>query len=135
MLAQGETERARSSFMPDTFDGPMRLGMMGLTSQGEGANFTISGRHVGALRVLAGHAPGIIERPLPINVSGAIPAVILDAGWPLEALKAVPLLARTAGLAAHLYEESLRSIGFILSHKADQAIAYDGPAAGTGAAK
>jgi citrate synthase len=89
----------------------------------------VSGRYVGALRTLAEHAPGIIERPLPINVSGAIPAVILDAGWPLEALKAVPLLARTAGLAAHLYEESLRSIGFIMSHKADLAISYDGPGA------
>lgn len=89
----------------------------------------ISGRHVETLRVLAKHAPGIINRPLPINVSGAIPAAMLDAGWPLEALKAVPLLARTAGLAAHLYEESLRSIGFILSHKADLAIAYDGDAA------
>lgn len=86
----------------------------------------ISGPYVQTLRVLGQHAPGIINRPLPINVSGAIPAVILDAGWPLEALKAVPLLARTAGLAAHLYEESLRSIGFIMSHKADQAIAYDG---------
>lgn len=87
----------------------------------------ISGRHTAALRLLAKHGPGIIERPLPINVSGAIPAVILDAGWPLEALKAVPLLARTAGLAAHLYEESLRSIGFVMSHKADLAISYDGP--------
>lgn len=87
----------------------------------------VSGRYVSTLRLLAKHAPGIIERPLPINVSGAIPAVILDAGWPLEALKAVPLLARTAGLAAHLYEESLRSIGFIMSHKADLAITYDGP--------
>ncbi|MCO5731285.1 citryl-CoA lyase [Rhizobium sp. SSA_523] len=89
----------------------------------------ISGRHVDMLRVLAKHAPTIIQRPLPINVSGAIPATILDAGWPLEAIKAVPLLARTAGLAAHLYEESLRSIGFIMSHKADQAITYDGKAA------
>jgi citrate synthase len=88
----------------------------------------ISGKYVETLRVLAEHAPGILERPLPINVSGAIPAVILDAGWPLDALKAVPLLARTAGLAAHLFEESQRSIGFIMSHKADQAIAYDGPA-------
>ncbi|WP_340160583.1 citryl-CoA lyase [uncultured Hoeflea sp.] len=86
----------------------------------------ITGRYVSTLRTLAEHAPGIIERPLPINVSGAIPAVILDAGWPLEALKAVPLLARTAGLAAHLYEESLRSIGFIMSNKADRAIDYDG---------
>jgi citrate synthase len=86
----------------------------------------VSGRYISTLRILAEHAPGIIERPLPINVSGAIPATILDAGWPLKALKAVPLLARTAGLSAHLYEESLRSIGFIMSHKADQAIEYDG---------
>lgn len=95
----------------------------------------ISGRHMETLRVLAKHAPAIINRPLPINVSGAIPATILDAGWPLEALKAVPLLARTAGLAAHLYEESLRSIGFIMSHHADQAITYDGKPSGSAAKK
>jgi citrate synthase len=88
----------------------------------------VSGKYVQALRCLAQHAPVIMDRPLPINVSGAIPAVILDAGWPLAALKAVPLLARTAGLAAHLYEESQRSIGFIMSHQADLAISYDGPA-------
>jgi citrate synthase len=90
----------------------------------------ISGRYVAALRVLAEHAPGIIDRPLPINVSGAIPAVMLDAGWPLGALKAVPLLARTAGLSAHLFEESMRSIGFIMSNQADLAIAYDGKLSG-----
>lgn len=86
----------------------------------------VSGIYIETLRVLAKHAPTIINRPLPINVSGAIPAVILDAGWPLDALKAVPLLARTAGLAAHLYEEAQRSIGFIMSNEADLAIAYDG---------
>lgn len=64
-------------------------------------------------------------------MSGAIPATILDAGWPVDALKAVPLLARTAGLAAHLFEESQRSIGFIMSHKADLAISYDGPESST----
>ncbi|ADZ70895.1 citryl-CoA lyase [Polymorphum gilvum] len=93
----------------------------------------IAGTHIAALRHLGSHAPRIMNRPLPINVSGAIPAVILDAGWPLEALKAVPLLARAAGLAAHLHEESQRPIGFILSHKADLAIAYDGAPAAKGA--
>jgi len=86
----------------------------------------VSGAYVKTLCALGCHAPGIMNRPLPINVSGAIPAVMLDAGWPLQALKAVPLLARAAGLSAHLYEESLRSIGFILSNHADQAITYDG---------
>ncbi|MGF1623184.1 MAG: citryl-CoA lyase [Rhodomicrobiaceae bacterium] len=90
----------------------------------------VSGVHVETLRILARHAPDIIQRPLPINVSGAIPAVILDAGWPLDALKAVPLLARAAGLSAHLYEESQRPIGFIMSHKADLAIGYDGKLSG-----
>jgi citrate synthase len=86
----------------------------------------LSGDFVRALRTVAEHTPAIMNRPLPINVSGAIPATILDAGWPLAAIKAVPLLARTAGLAAHLLEESQRSIGFIMSHHADQAIVYEG---------
>jgi len=93
----------------------------------------VSGRYIETLRALGKHAGRIIERPLPINVSGAIPACILDAGWPLEALKAVPLLARTAGLSAHLYEESQRPIGFIMSHQADVAITYDGKPAGSAA--
>ena len=89
----------------------------------------VSGEAVACLRMLGRIAPEVMNRPLPINVSGAIPALMLDAGWPLEAMKGIPLLARAAGLVAHLYEESQRSIGFILSHKADLAISYDGPAA------
>ena len=95
----------------------------------------VSGDNIKMLRVLAKHAPEIIKRPLPINVSGAIPAVMLDAGWPLEAMKGIPLLARAAGLVAHLFEESQRSIGFIMSHKADVAIEYDGPVSAKNKAK
>lgn len=91
-----------------------------------GDELGVSGKYIETLRILGKHAPGIIERPLPINVSGAIPACILDAGWPLDAIKAVPLLARAAGLSAHLFEEAQRSIGFIMSHEADLAIEYDG---------
>ena len=90
----------------------------------------VSGDAVACLRALGRIAPEVMGRPLPINVSGAIPALMLDAGWPIEAMKGIPLLARAAGLVAHLYEESLRSIGFILSHKADLAITYDGPSSG-----
>lgn len=91
----------------------------------------VSGEHIGCLRVIARLAPDVMNRPLPINVSGAIPALMLDAGWPVDAMKGIPLLARAAGLVAHLFEESQRSIGFIMSHQADLAIAYDGPAPGT----
>lgn len=72
--------------------------------------------------------PELTGKPLTLNVSGAIPAVLLDAGYPLLALKGVPLLARTAGLIAHLLEEQSRPIGFAMSEAAAEAIRYDGEA-------
>jgi citrate synthase len=87
-----------------------------------------SGRHIEAARVVERVLPDVTGRPLAINVSGAIPAVLLDAGFPLGALKGVPLLARTASLIAHLLEEQRRSIGFILAHEGSSAITYDGEA-------
>jgi citrate synthase len=72
--------------------------------------------------------PELLGKRLAVNVSGAIPAVLLDAGYPLAALKGVPILARTAGLVAHLLEEQLRPIGFVMSHAAAGAIEYDGAA-------
>jgi citrate synthase len=85
-----------------------------------------SGRHVEAALVVERLLPELTGRPLAMNVSGAIPAVLLDAGFPVGALKGVPLLARTASLIAHLLEEQQRSIGFILAHEGSSAIAYDG---------
>jgi citrate synthase len=85
------------------------------------------GAHVAMLETLEQAIPEIYERTLPINVSGAIPAIMLDVDFPVSALKGVPILARTASLIGHLHEESERPIGFLLSHHADKAIAYDGP--------
>jgi citrate synthase len=70
--------------------------------------------------------PGLTGKQLVMNVSAAIPAVLLDAGFPVGALKGVPILARTASLVAHLLEEQTRPIGFVLSHAGAQAIDYDG---------
>jgi citrate synthase len=92
----------------------------------EGAG--VAGRHIEAARAVARVLPGIIGKPLGMNVSVAIPAVLLDAGYPLLALKGVPIVARTASLVAHLLEEQLRPIGFVMSHAAASAISYDGPA-------
>jgi citrate synthase len=88
----------------------------------------LSGNYTKAAQAVERCLPGIVGRPLVMNVSGAIPCTLLDAGFPLKALKGVPLIARTASLVAHLLEEQTRSIGFILSHGAASAISYDGPA-------
>lgn len=87
----------------------------------------VEGPHIAMLRRVQAALPEAIGRPLPINVNGAIPAVMLDVGFPLAALKGISLLARTASLIGHLQEESERPIGFILSGKAAEAIEYDGP--------
>jgi citrate synthase len=97
------------------------------------AGRNIVGDHIRMLHAVEKVIPEIYPRALPINVSGAIPAVMLDVGYPVEALKGIPILARTASLIGHLHEEMHRPIGFVLSHHAAKAIEYDGPAAQSGA--
>jgi citrate synthase len=87
-----------------------------------------AGRFIAASQAIERVLPQIIGKPLAMNVSGAIPAVLLDAGYPLLALKGVPILARTASLIAHLLEETTKPIGFVLSHAGASAIEYDGAA-------
>ncbi len=92
------------------------------------AEVGLAGRHVAIARLVEQVLPNLVDKTLSLNVSGAIAAVLLDSGYPLPALKGIPILARAAGLIAHLLEEQQRSIGFVLSHAAAAAISYDGPA-------
>lgn len=90
----------------------------------------LNGPYIKMLRTVAEVLPEALGRPLPININGAIPAILLEIGFPVTALKSISILARTAGLLAHLREEAERSIGFIMSHAAAEAITYDGPTSG-----
>lgn len=65
-------------------------------------------------------------KPLTMNVSMAIAAVLLDLDFPASILKGVPILARTASLLAHLAEEKERPIGFHMGHHAESSVIYDG---------
>jgi citrate synthase len=47
--------------------------------------------------------------------------VLLDLGFDSAVAKAVPILARTAGLLAHLAEEREHPIGFLLARAAEGA--------------
>jgi citrate synthase len=65
------------------------------------------------------------SKPLTMNVSMPIAAVMLDLGFPPATVKAVPILARTAGLLAHLAEEQQEPVGFLMAHQAEAAIDYE----------
>ena len=53
-------------------------------------------------------------RHLPINGAGAAGAALVDIGIPPTSVRGVVLIARTAGLVAHLTEEALDPIGMPL---------------------
>ena len=94
----------------------------------------VAGVHCRLARATAPAAAEAWGKPLTLNVSMAIAAVLLDIDFPPAMLKAIPILARTASLLAHLAEEQERPIGFLMAAHAEAAIAYDGGAAVTPAA-
>lgn len=75
-------------------------------------------KYVEIAQIIESVIPAIVGRELKLNVSAAIPAVLLDVGFPVNALKGVPILARTASLIAHLNEEIADPIGFALAYQA-----------------
>lgn len=83
-------------------------------------------RYVEIAEAVEAVIPEIIGKALKLNVSAAIPAVLLGAGFPLNALRGVPILARTASLIAHMLEESEQPCGFALSYQATQNLEYTG---------
>jgi citrate synthase len=90
----------------------------------------VSAVNVGLARLLRDAVAKEWGKPLPMNVSLPIAAVMLDLGYPVSTVKAVPILARTAGLLAHLAEEQENPLGFFLAGKAEEAVAYEPPQAG-----
>jgi citrate synthase len=57
----------------------------------------------------------------------AIAAVMLDLGFAPSVVQAVPILARTAGILAHLAEEQEDPAGFALAAGAEEAVDYQKP--------
>ncbi len=84
----------------------------------------VSGPHVALARALREAVAETWGKPLTLNVSLPIAAVMLDLGYSPTAVKAVPILARTASLLAHLAEEQEQPIGFLLAAKAEEAVEY-----------
>ena len=85
----------------------------------------VSGVHVRLARDFRAGAAAAWGRPLTMNVSMPIAAVMLDLGFSAAAVKAVPILARTASLLAHLAEEQEIPIGFLMAGRAEDAIHYE----------
>jgi citrate synthase len=84
----------------------------------------VAGRSVAAARALEKAAAEVWGKPLPMNVSMTIAATLADLDVPAAVIRGAPILARTAGLLAHLGEESETPIGFLLAASGEAAIEH-----------
>lgn len=84
----------------------------------------VSGAHVALARAFRDAVAGAWGRPLVMNVSMPIAAVLLDLDFAPGMIKAIPLLARTASLLGHLAEEQERPLGFLMAAAGEDAVAY-----------
>lgn len=85
----------------------------------------VAGRHIELARLFVPAVAAAWGRPLPMNVSMPIAACLLDLDFPASMIKAIPILARTAGLLAHLAEEQHWPIGFLMASHGEAAISYE----------
>ena len=84
----------------------------------------VSGAHTAFARGLREAVPEVWGKPLPLNVAMPIASVLLDLGFPVATVKSVPILARTAGLLAHLAEEHEQPLGLTLAAAAEKAVEH-----------
>ncbi len=82
------------------------------------------GRHIGAARAVE-RAFATIGKPLPINVDGAIGAILADLGLDPRVFNGIFMIARTPGLVAHVVEEQTREKPMRRIDPVNHA--YDGP--------
>ena len=86
----------------------------------------LSGKGVTMARALEDALEKSLGRRLPLNVDGALAALLVDLGFPPELGNAFFVIARVTGLAAHVQEEMARQRPMRAIHPTDHE--YDGPA-------
>jgi citrate synthase len=86
----------------------------------------IAGPHVAAVLALSAAIDETYGKHITLNATGAIAAVLGDAGVPREILRGMALIARAAGLVGHVHEEQKKPAMRAIWEAAEHAVAYDG---------
>lgn len=86
----------------------------------------IAGRHVEAVLELSNAVDQVYGKHITLNATGAIAAVLGDANVPVEILRGFAIVARAAGLVAHVHEEQQKPALRAFWEAAERAVPYDG---------
>jgi len=88
----------------------------------------VAGAHVRAAALLSAAIDEAFGKHITLNVTGAVAAVLADAGVPREILRGISLIARAAGLVGHVHEEQKKPAMRAIWEAAEEAVRYDGKA-------
>lgn len=83
--------------------------------------------HMRLLRALGKAIDEVKGRHITINATGAIGALMLDIDVPLEAIRCFSVVARSAGLTAHLLEEKSNPAARVMWRESRNAVPYVAP--------
>jgi citrate synthase len=90
----------------------------------------VAGAHVAAVLTLSTAIDAAFGKHLTLNATGAIAAVLGDAGVPRQILRGFALIARAAGLVGHVHEEQQKPAMRAIWEAGEEAVPYDGLAPG-----
>jgi citrate synthase len=88
-------------------------------------DLNISGEYIALARMMEKVMEQTLGKKLPINVDGAIAALLCEMDFDVIFANAFFMIARVPGLVAHIYEEKIRYKPMRKIHPTD--VSYDGP--------
>jgi len=100
-------------------DDPRAIALLALAE-----NQGVTGAYVKALNVLAAAVRKAAGKHVTINATGAIAAILAELKVPQVAMRGLSVVARSAGLVAHLVEESERPAGRYIWDLVDKSIPF-----------
>lgn len=86
----------------------------------------LAGRHVRALETLSRAVDAAWGRPITLNATGAVAALLGEIGVPTNVMRGFAVISRAAGLVAHIVEEQQSPSGRFIWDTVEHAIPYVG---------
>lgn len=90
------------------------------------AEAELAGGRIGALETLSRAVDDVAGRPITINATGAVAALLGEIGVPTGVMRGFAVISRAAGLVAHIVEEQQSPSGRYIWDTVEHAIPYVG---------
>lgn len=82
----------------------------------------LAGRHIRALEQLSAAVDAAADRPITLNATGAVAALLGEIGVPTGVMRGFAVISRAAGLVAHIVEEQQSPLGRFIWDTVEHAI-------------